>query len=1452
MSLYPRRILTNFMTAKSSLSLCSITFLTAISIAACSSGTTGSIVDSNANLGTSLTLEKAATVPVLDGKATLAGVYVHNNTGKSINGIRYASVDTGSNLDSAHIDIVNLTNCTTIAANSSCLLSFTTPNLGVGQSGSTIIDVSYDGQHSKQLINYRYYSSNDYSGVNFSDGSTSLYGTNDYATVYAFVGKSQSQTKVGFNASNPSLAVSSGLTNGSVDIASSQVIPLEIRSNQDVTSNLVSLTPYTVVSSKQLAKSLQTANLQNQNLQVTISPTQQANLLMSDSQILNATGESTVTITLINNGNQTATNINLTSADSAKISVTSASSNPCTSGSLAAGASCNYKLSLVDPYNNGQSNLNLAYNNSITNIQATQTVYYYNNLAAPMISVVPASSSFTEGINTANSLVFNVQNIGNAPLNNLDVSLSKTLTQAALSQTNDCGSTLKAQASCTITATVSANANIDSGIFYAKLNGNFTNGATTTAYSFISKPVSTTITDSTIATVSSTTPQTAATAVSTATNIALSFSKAMDPTTLNATNIQLQKVSDSSSVPLTFQGVTNNNQTVTFTQTSGTLSDLTNYKVVINPSAIKDYNANPMGASSTQIAASFTTGNSVVNPTISSVNPSTGATNQSTTPTINISFSVPMHTSSLNPSNITLKTGAGVTVAGTSITISNSDQTATVNLNSTPLAETTTYQLVLNEVNLKSASGGALGSNTAYVATSFTTGDVTAPTLSSTIPLNGATGVAVESPISLTFSEAMDTSTLTTTTVKLQRVSDSSDVSLNSPSFSNGNKTVTFQPTANLTAGESYNLVINPNAIKDVAGNAMGAALSQTVSNFAMLKNSATDFILGGQNGITGFISSTSSSAIELATPYASYYGVAQSANGNYIAVGQNGSIMISNTNASTWTAVTSGITDILYAISCGSSNCVAVGEKGKIIYSSDNGQTWKVATSGVRFSLASVSCSGSNCLVTTNIVGGGKNVRILRSVNGGETWSDATPSGFTDNGFNSVSCTASYCVASVHGLYTGSGFTQRNVVFRTTDWGVTWNVYAPASVDTASYSGYLGVSCHGQNCLSSLGGNGVTIYSSDSGVTWIQRPYDLSSKLGGQLSCTANYCIAQNSESKTNLLKTTNFGTSWTNVTTGASQALAGFQCDSTNCMAVGNLSIAMRSTNRGDSWAISNPPPATSGGIGRISCSEHTYCIGIGPFLTSNGHSAIMRSIDAGTSWSAIDSGTTDALFDVSCYGNNCMIVTLKSVLHSTDRGQNWSNITPAILTGNSISVLSCTNHTCVVGGVNDSDYTPFAMYSSDNGGTWLTSTSIQSKDFYPSGLSCSGNICNYVGSDSGATVGVLLRSIDGGAIWDKVSIPSNVSPYSISCSGINCASLGFNPDGGSTVISSSDSGLTWVLSNSLLPSDVYSIACGGANCILVGGTTIVRSSNGGLDWGDPIEQPFGPWFVFTAAAY
>lgn len=366
----------------------------------------------------------------------------------------------------------------------------------------------------------------------------------------------------------------------------------------------------------------------------------------------------------------------------------------------------------------------------------------------------------------------------------------------------------------------------------------------------MSKPVYTTITDPIAPTVTSTTPQDTATGVSKATGIVINFSEPMTPTTLTNSNIKLQKVSDSSNIPLTSQGVTNNNQTVSFS-TGSNLADLTQYRIVINPSLIQDINGNAMSAATSQTVSTFTTADNTP-PTINNFTPANGASNQSQSPSITLTFSKAMDESTLTTSNIILQTQAGTSVTGTSISYNSTTYVATVNL-SNSLDSQTTYLLLINQNNLKDSSGNAMGSNSSYQVTQFTIGDFTAPTLSSTVPVNGATTVAVESPISLTFSEAMDTSTLNSTNIQLQKVSDSSNVSLNAPSFSNGDKTVTFQPAANLSAGESYNIVINPSAIKDLAGNVMNNGLSsQTVSTFTIATGFSGKYIFATSSRVSG------------------------------------------------------------------------------------------------------------------------------------------------------------------------------------------------------------------------------------------------------------------------------------------------------------------------------------------------------------------------------------------------------------------------------------------------------------------------------------------------------------------------------------------------------------------------------------------------------------------------
>jgi hypothetical protein len=95
--------------------------------------------------------------------------------------------------------------------------------------------------------------------------------------------------------------------------------------------------------------------------------------------------------------------------------------------------------------------------------------------------------------------------------------------------------------------------------------------------------------------------------------------------------------------------------------------------------------------------------------------------------------------------------------------------------------------------------------------------DVTAPTVSSTVPLNAATGVAINSAMSATFSEAMDSLTITTTTFTLKQGTTSVSGAVTYSGF-----TATFKPTANLAASTTYTATITTGA-KDLAGNGLAS-----------------------------------------------------------------------------------------------------------------------------------------------------------------------------------------------------------------------------------------------------------------------------------------------------------------------------------------------------------------------------------------------------------------------------------------------------------------------------------------------------------------------------------------------------------------------------------------------------------------------------------------------------
>ena len=132
--------------------------------------------------------------------------------------------------------------------------------------------------------------------------------------------------------------------------------------------------------------------------------------------------------------------------------------------------------------------------------------------------------------------------------------------------------------------------------------------------------------------------------------------------------------------------------------------------------------------------------------------PASGATNLAVSSSVSATFNEAVQASTIG---FTLKTSSGTAVAAT-VAYNSSTDTATLTP-SAALAYGTTYT-----ANVSGAKNSAGGRHEPPVSWSFTT-DTVQPAVASHTPSSGATGVAVSSPVTATFNEAVQSSTISFT-----------------------------------------------------------------------------------------------------------------------------------------------------------------------------------------------------------------------------------------------------------------------------------------------------------------------------------------------------------------------------------------------------------------------------------------------------------------------------------------------------------------------------------------------------------------------------------------------------------------------------------------------------------------------------------------------------------------
>ncbi len=209
-------------------------------------------------------------------------------------------------------------------------------------------------------------------------------------------------------------------------------------------------------------------------------------------------------------------------------------------------------------------------------------------------------------------------------------------------------------------------------------------------------------------------------------------------------------------------------------------------------------------------------------PTVSSVSPINNATNVAVNAVITATFSESMDTTSININTFKIAGVTGtVTYSGITATFTPSSN---LEYNSTYIATITT--------GVKDSVGYSLASD--YTWQFKTLVDIVPPTIISTTPANNAKNILNGFTIKATFSESMNTSSIDTTTFKIDGV-------IGTVTYSG--KIATFTPIFPLADNTIYTATITT-GVKDKAGNAMESNFSW---NFTTINKSKWSKITSGQ-----------------------------------------------------------------------------------------------------------------------------------------------------------------------------------------------------------------------------------------------------------------------------------------------------------------------------------------------------------------------------------------------------------------------------------------------------------------------------------------------------------------------------------------------------------------------------------------------------------------------------
>jgi photosystem II stability/assembly factor-like uncharacterized protein len=407
---------------------------------------------------------------------------------------------------------------------------------------------------------------------------------------------------------------------------------------------------------------------------------------------------------------------------------------------------------------------------------------------------------------------------------------------------------------------------------------------------------------------------------------------------------------------------------------------------------------------------------------------------------------------------------------------------------------------------------------------------------------------------------------------------------------------------------------------------------------------------------------------------------------------------------------------------------------------------------------------------------------------NDGNTWQLGSVSGWpTDVTYSRTDQWGVKFISATSAISCGWGSTavgyEPTIFLRTTNAGATW-FYQNQALPNRTYVNFK--SLWFKDSLTGFGIGGSTYpgtvisKTTDGGANWVPLP--TVSGFNPQLVMGYNNKIIVAGDGG-NIILSDDFGNSWSIINDHPSSTLSSVNTINNNIYACGYGGVFFKSTDLGNNFKVSYMVAAN-----KCLWSKAIQFLNENVGFACSQKRQVLKTTNAGLSWTQILQDTNVTTYNLAglyffdekvgfAAGNLSSGVDV--IFKTTDGGQSWSSVQN--LAFQTLNCISFADDKHGAAGGNKSAM----LYTTDQGVTWKNAAVNTADQLTISAI-------KFYNGLNGIAVGssLVLKTSDGGATWNRITIPGNYSLSAVCYSG----SI-FYAVGGKYCLKSTDEGNTWV---------------------------------------------------------